>query len=221
MKKVVLLSLVATSLFLFSCSRSKEDIVRRNVEAVLVPSMNNPRSYEFVSIELIDALSNLRILDHRIVIYNLQKELETVLINTNKLDLEYLGLRRSLRHLRHVRFDRFDAEEYEKLRKDVYIRESKVERYERVVYALTGLKRKYSEHLSQSVSYTFRFVYRGQNAMGATVLNSIYVQTDTSPEFGLLNLAERSGELLFSAAFMTPVLANGYAEILARYPEIN
>ena len=192
MKKVILLSLIATSLFLSSCgSKSKEDIVRRNIEYVLIPTMNNPRSYEFAALELINTISTNDVFDEIINIYYDNVRFEIELLNL-RVDIGEELLRND-----PLLQSAFSQRENERNRENV---KSSIAR-------MNDAKSRLSETISKidelridieerDVSHTFRFSYRGTNTMGAIVLNALYVQTDTSRDFNILHIAENKDDIL-------------------------
>jgi len=95
MKKVLLISM---SILIFSCqsnkSESKKDTAQSNIEKSIKPNLNNPESYEFVKLTLIDSTSYSDNIESRIEMFKTSldrqkdlKESESVLYNSEDLKM--------------------------------------------------------------------------------------------------------------------------------------
>ena len=211
MKKLFLFSLVASMMLLYSCGRSKEDIVRSNVEDLILPLMDDPRSYEFASIELIEQLTNYQLIAQKIDDYD-----HAIAIAQILLDGDLSRQERMREHRESGSTVLFNQADYERVSAQIVAAQGRIERNTNIIAALENLKANFGETLHDVAANTFRFSFRGANALGATVLNTIYVQTDNTSEFNIVYLADTRDELL-----SVPVEVEGWANILSRYPRID
>jgi hypothetical protein len=111
-----------------SCQSVVKDPVRTSIEDYLIPKMDDPASYEFVSLTSLDTVTT--------------GELLTWLSEPDKTYTDPVDIRRdSIK-----------------------------------VAAVNGLK--VNADLAKPLHYHYELVFRGKNKLGATVLNTLYVQLD-------------------------------------------
>lgn len=151
MKRVLLLTLLVS--FLFSCGNenNREDRVKQNVEELIKKSMDDPKSYEFVSIEVIDSVTYKDNIDYR-------KEHFVKSLNMNRDNIDFyteIG--------KNEEIEKYQLE----MKKDSLI-----------IDEINSIEQKLGDEVNKIASYTYQFKCRGNNKFGAKILVSYYVQTD-------------------------------------------
>tara|TARA_B110000879_G_scaffold2404_1_gene3320 strand:- start:665 stop:1279 length:615 start_codon:yes stop_codon:yes gene_type:complete len=187
------------ALGLISCESEKkltrQDMVKNSVEEYLKSKMNDPASYEFVDLKLIDSVSYLDNVNYRIedfegdikyemnmiaAIAPYEKELPKIWEESKKAQTEEL--------------------------------KTEIERSEKIISEIERLKLELGEKVNDIASYTYLYSFRGNNKMGAKVLNEYILQTDPAPNFGILNLAENEDKVT-----LNPNDFPGYKEMITKY----
>lgn len=193
-KLIQLLSVILIALSFMYCAKSEKDIVRKNVESVVINKLNDPKSYEFVEIQLIDSFSNRDAIDYRIE----QAESWLDYKKSRIDDLEKYKNDKGLSSL-------FKQDEYDKYLNEYSQDKAKIDE-------LKELKKNKNDILDNIVSYTYSYSFRGNNALGAKILNTYYIQTDASEQRNIINIAENEKKI-----YLNPVDIEGYKEILNKY----
>ena len=182
------------ALRLTSCSEklpTQDDIVKKNAEEYVKEKMNDPSSYEFVKLELIDS----------------------VLFSDN---IEY----RKDYFSRNMEYDRSSLERQESYKtefpsmydeKDVDDLKAKIEKNERILAKIDSLANQLGERKNEVASYTYIFSFRGNNALGAKILNEYVVQTDPSPDFKIINMTDDKDKI-----YLNPNDFPGYREMIEK-----
>ncbi len=182
------------ALGLTSCSEklpTQDDIVKKNAEEYVKEKMNDPSSYEFVKLELIDS----------------------VLFSDN---IEY----RKDYFSRNMEYDRSSLERQESYKtefpsmydeKDVDDLKAKIEKNERILAKIDSLANQLGERKNEVASYTYIFSFRGNNALGAKILNEYVVQTDPSPDFKIINMTDDKDKI-----YLNPNDFPGYREMIEK-----
>ena len=89
---------------------------------------------------------------------------------------------------------------------------TEIERSEKIISEIERLKLELGEKVNDIASYTYLYSFRGNNKMGAKVLNEYILQTDPAPNFGILNLAENEDKVT-----LNPNDFPGYKEMITKY----
>ena len=182
-----------TLLFLASCSKdapNKDKIVKDNFEEHLKPKLNDPDSYEFIEINLIDSVS------YEDNIQSLKKSINQ--------DLNYD--KKSLKKQKGYKEDKpflYNEDDVAELK-------NKIDKNKILLSKIDSISSDLGSKKNEIASYTYIFKFRGNNAMGAKVINQYAIQTGTAPDYKLINIAEETNEML-----LTPNNFPGYDEIMA------
>lgn len=186
---ILLLSLF----FMHSCNKqpSMDDIVRQNVEAYLKPNLNDPQSYEFLELRLIDSVLYKDNIQFR-------KKMFQDLIADSEKEIES-----------QIKYkdDKVFASLYNEER--VIENENKIIRNKTILMKIDSIEKQMGSQVNEVASYTYGYRIRANNKMGAKVINEYYLQTKPAPSYEVLNLASDSGKM-YSAPNGFP----GYEEIL-------
>ena len=177
-----------------SCSfkaPSQADIIRKNVEAYLKENMNDPDSYEFVSLMLIDS-----------VLYQ-----DNVNYRKNMFG-EYAQFAQDLLEQSNKRFEEFADIYYEE---EIEKYKAEISRNELIIEKIDSIANGLGERLNEVASYTYLFKFRGNNAFGSKILNECYLQTDPAPEFNIINLTDDKDKI-----FLNPNDFPGYHEMIQK-----
>ncbi|QXP61541.1 hypothetical protein [Olleya sp. HaHaR_3_96] len=176
-----------------SCQSEKEptqqDIVKKNVEEYLKPKMNDPESYEFAELKLTDS-----------ILYS----------DNVKYRKEYFE--------KNLKYDKDDLERQERYKTEIpsmFSEEkvtelnSKIEKNEKILSEIDRLSTELGDKANDVASYTYYYSFRGNNKLGAKVLNEYILQTNPSPDFKVVNLAKNRDQVL-----LNPNDFPGYLEMI-------
>jgi len=182
------------ALGLASCSEkqfTQDDIVKRNIEEYVKEKMNDPSSYEFVKLELIDSITFNDNIEYR---------------------KDFFG--------RNMEYDRSSLESQERYKteipsmydeKEVEALQAKIEKNKRVLSKIDSLATLLADRRNEVASYTYIFSFRGNNALGAKILNEYIVQTDPAPDFKIINMTDDKDKI-----FLNPNDFPGYREMIEK-----
>lgn len=167
---------------LVSCSKSKSEeqqsIVQKNIEDHVKPKLNDPGSYEFAYLKLIDSV------DYQNNINETRSTYQT-LLEYNERELE------DLRKLKEQESYLYDETKEEKV-------QNSASKYKVVISKIDSIEKHMGDQLKETASYTYKYSFRGKNALGAVVLNEYLVQTSAGPDYKVVNVAEEEEDLLVS-----------------------
>jgi len=194
--KVYSLSIVLFSTLLFySCGESKEkevsqyDQVLQLVENAVTPKLNDPKSYEFVELVLVDSVLIKDNVEYRLNYFSHNLEFAESRVEV------YKGYKSSESFL----FDSLSLKS----------QENNVLEYKEILKGIDSIKVSLNDRLNDVASYTYSYTFRGNNKMGALVLNTYLIQTDPLAPFEVINIAENEDEL-----FLIPNQFEGYLELV-------
>ena len=182
------------SIGLTSCAEkepTRDEIVKKNAEEYIKSKMNDPKSYEFVKIELVDSILYSDNIEYR-------KE-------NFKRDMEYdqSSLERLERYKTEIP-SMYDEKEVEELN-------LKIEKNIRILTKIDSLASELGERKNEVASYTYIFSFRGNNALGAKILNKYAVQTDPAPEYKIINMTDEKDKM-----YLNPNDFPGYREMIEK-----
>jgi len=177
-------------------SKTQKEIVRDNAEAYLKPNMNDPESYEFVDLTLMDS-----------VIYA-----DNVEYRKNHFSRDLESNRRSLERQEEYKdgalSSMYNEEEVAKL-------EERIGRNNKILEAIDSLEVALGDELNDVASYTYIYSFRGNNAFGAKVLNEYILQTNPAPDFEIINMTTDEKRII-----LNPNNFPGYQEMIKSfYPD--
>jgi len=169
-------SLLIAILFitLISCKEktpTRDEIVKNNVEKYLKDKMDDPKSYEFVELRLVDSILYKDNVKYRKD--GFQKDLKY-----EKGNLEY--------------------QEKNKDEKMVIELKTKIERIENILTKIDSLEYNLGQKLNDVASYTYNFRCRGNNKLGAKILTEYILQTNPSPDFKVINLTDNQDKVFLN-----------------------
>lgn len=165
MNRIILL----LSLGIIACSSSKEDIAKKNIEESLSKKLNDPTSYEFVSIEPFKSFSKWDSIDNEIL--TIEKQILDEMEIQNSLNIS-LGATQSL-----INMGAGNESDLIKTKNDI---QESIDNESKLKIKQKELKEKLKDVnlKNEIVEYRTNIQFRGKNTLGALVLNSAYVRLD-------------------------------------------
>tara|TARA_R110000851_G_scaffold214241_1_gene366874 strand:+ start:75 stop:665 length:591 start_codon:yes stop_codon:yes gene_type:complete len=187
--------LLVPILHLTSCSEkvlTQDDIVKANTEEYLMPKLNDPESYEFTKMELIDSVLYIDNIEWRV--NYLQRQL-----GYDKEDLK--------------RKESYKTGSLSMLYKQEDVDEINIEiaKTEKILNAIDSIKTGLGSTINDIASYTYIFSFRSNNALGGKVLNEYIIQTEPKPSLKIINMTDDKDKL-----YLTPNSFPGYKELIAK-----
>lgn len=179
---------------LTSCAEkqpTQNEIVQKKVEEYVKSKMNDPKSYEFVKIELIDS-----------VLYSDNIEYRKDNFSQN-IEYDQSSLERQESYKTEIP-SMYDEQEV----KDLKV---KIEKNKRILTKIDSLETKLGERKNEVASYTYIFSFRGNNALGAKILNEYVVQTGSAPEYKVINMTDDKDKL-----YLNPNDFPGYRDMIGK-----
>ena len=95
--------------------------------------------------------------------------------------------------------------------KNVEELKAKIEKNERILSKIDSLATLLGDRKNEVASYTYIFSFRGNNALGAKILNEYVVQTDPAPDFKIINMTDDKEKIL-----LNPNDFPGYKKMIER-----
>jgi hypothetical protein len=174
MKYTRILTLLLIFIFV-SCEseKTKEDIIRKKIEEGILPNMNDPKSYEFVSIAIIDSSTYRENIDNKLM--QLEAIRDYPLIIDLKKDM--ISLDEEL-----YRLDKSHYKDLVEARQELEDIKTEQKNFEMLVKEVDSLKLTL-ENLDKTAVYLIEFKMRGNNSFGAKILNTYYFQVGISPDY--------------------------------------
>ncbi len=196
-KKIALGIFSIVIIGLTSCSEktpTQYEIVKKNAEDNLKSKMNDPESYEFVKLELKDS-----------VLYN------------DNIKYRRDGFRKDINYEQN-RLERLES--YKKEIPSMYDEnevteiKNKILKYENVLTKIDSLETVLADKKNNVASYTYSYSFRGNNALGAKIINEYVLQTNPSPDFKILNMTDDKDKV-----YLNPNDFPGYRDMIAKFYE--
>jgi hypothetical protein len=192
--KIVLGLFALMTLGLTSCSEKKpnrDEIVIKNAEEYLKAKMNDPKSYEFVKLVLIDSVLYSDNIQYR-------KEAFSKYLEDDKDEIKRKeGYKIDLPSM-------YDEKEIEELK-------AQIAKNEKILMKIDSLETKLGNKKNEVASYTYVFSFRGNNALGAKILNEYILQTNPSPDFKVINMTDDKDKV-----YLNPNDFPGYREMIEK-----
>jgi hypothetical protein len=192
--KIVLGLFALMTLGLTSCSEKKpnrDEIVIKNAEEYLKAKMNDPKSYEFVKLVLIDSVLYSDNIQYR-------KEAFSKYLEDDKDEIKRKeGYKIDLPSM-------YDEKEIEELK-------AQIAKNEKILMKIDSLETKFGNKKNEVASYTYVFSFRGNNALGAKILNEYILQTNPSPDFKVINMTDDKDKV-----YLNPNDFPGYREMIEK-----
>jgi len=195
LKKLLYLLLLTPIVYLTSCSEkvpTQDDIVKANAEEYLKPKLNDPKSYEFAEMELIDSVLYSDNIEWRANYFGKR-------LKSDKEDLE--------------RKEGYKTGSLSFLYKQEEVDEINIEiaKNEKILNAIDSIKTSLGSTINEVASYTYIFSFRSNNALGGKVLNEYIIQTEPKPSLKIINMTDDKGKL-----YLTPNSFPGYQEMIEK-----
>jgi hypothetical protein len=179
---------------LTSCSEKQPtqvDIVKKNAETYVKEKMNDPSSYEFVKLELMDSITFNENIEYRKDYFS------------GNMDYDQSSLERQEGYKTEIP-SMYNEKDIEELK-------AKIEKNERILSKIDSLATLLGDRKNEVASYTYIFSFRGNNALGAKILNEYVVQTDPAPDFKIINMTDDKDKI-----FLNPNDFPGYREMIEK-----
>ncbi len=178
---------------------TQEEIVQTNAEEYVKSKMNDPESFEFVGLKLIDSVLISDNIAHRKEMFSgrIKFELESI----ERKERSKSDFIREFGNIDYVK----------KLEMEIEDRKAEIEKNERILTKIDSIATQLGERKDEVASYTYIFSFRGTNSFGAKVLNEYILQTDPAPEFKVLNMTNDKGKVI-----LNPNEFPGYIEMMEK-----
>ncbi|PHS51628.1 MAG: hypothetical protein COB01_09665 [Lutibacter sp.] len=167
MKYLTLLLIIFS---LISCDKNltKKEIIKKQTFDFLKNNLNDPNSYEFVNLELIDSVSK-------------KDSMKTLIQLNNKKIIRNI---KSIKFYNSVNSKKDRIIELKKNNKDI----------ENQNIDLYG-KLKIKKNDNEIISYTYLLKYRTKNELGASVLYEQYLIAGTNPDYMIIQIINNTDEI--------------------------
>lgn len=195
MKKIILTGTIVA--LLFSCSekpKTQDEIVKQNAEDYVKPLLNDPKSYEFADLKLIDSVLYKDNIEYRKEDFNHNIDFEENLLSLK--DNEWAETQKAL-------YGKIDST-------DILESMMKIEKNKIILSKIDSLEIALGDRKNDVASYTYTFSFRGNNKLGAKVLNEYIVQTDQSLK--VINMTDDKDKV-----YLNPNDFPGYLEMITKY----
>lgn len=187
--------LIILTIGLFSCGEKKptrDELVRIKAEEYVKSKMNDPATYEFVKLELKDSVLYSANIDYRKEYFNRN-------MGYDKESLERLkGYKNEIPSM------------YSKEKEDEL--NDKIRKNEEILTAIDSLANELGSRKNEVASYTYLFSFRGNNALGAKILNEYVLQTNPAPDYEVINMTDDAKKI-----FLNPNDFPGYKEMILKF----
>lgn len=187
--------LLILTIGLFSCGEKKatrDELVRIKAEEYVKSKMNDPATYEFVKLELKDSVLYSDNIDYRKEYFNRN-------MGYDKESLERLkGYKKEIPSM------------YSKEKEDEL--NVKIGKNEEILTAIDSIANVLGSRKNEVASYTYLFSFRGNNALGAKILNEYVLQTNPAPDYAVTNMTDDAKKI-----FLNPNDFPGYKEMILKF----
>lgn len=182
-------------LALSSCGEkkpTKDELVKMKAEEYVKSKMNDPASYEFVKLDLLDSVT-----------FNDNIEYRKSYFSRN-MGYDKERLERLMRYKTEIP-SMYKQSEVDELNE-------KIAKNERILTAIDSIANILEARKNEVASYTYIFSFRGNNALGAKILNEYILQTDPSPEYNVINMTNDRDKV-----FLNPNDFPGYKDMITKF----
>ena len=169
---------------LSSCAQkepTQDETVRRNAEAHIMEKMNDPASYEFVKLELVDSIVM------RDYISSVREGVEFSIESG----------REQIERLLSYKDDPWRGELSSSDEDNLLRMQERLPKNEKILVGIDSLTDTIGEQVNDVVSYLYFFSFRANNAMGAKILNEYIIQTNAAPDFKIIAMVDDIKDILF------------------------
>lgn len=196
---------VVSALLLSACGANEpthEEIVREHFEAHISDKLNDPESYEFMEIAVIDTVYYKDNIEYRQESFadRIEYAESQIVRSEESINERYLGE------------DLYSASQKEGFREDIKGYEEDISRYHNILEEIDSLEIVLGDRVHEAASYTYLIRFRASNAFGAKVINEYIIQTDPEPDFSIINITDEEDQVL-----LNPNQFPGYMEMIRKY----
>ena len=181
MKKFVILLFSLIFIGLISCNEkqlTRDEIVKRDVEELVLYLLDDRNSYELLRFVLIDSVT----FSDNISIF---KSFNASLLKRDSLTLA-----------RHKLFKKNNSRNYsEEEEKNA---EESFNEGKKIIEEINSIENELGDRKDEIASYTYSYSFRGENIKGVLRLKKIIIQTDPAPEYKIINMASKLDELIYA-----------------------
>lgn len=186
-----LFSIMVIGLAACNNNPTQNEIVKKNAEEYVKSKLNDPSSFEFADLILVDSITYLDNINYR-------KEGFVKDIESGKANIE-------------------SQEKYKTDMPSMYnektipdLKET-VKKNEKILSVIDSLETALGERKNEATSYTYTYSFRSKNALGAKVLNEYILQTDAAPSFKIINMTDDKDKVI-----LNPNDFPGYREAVSK-----
>lgn len=184
------------AILVFSCSTEKaptrEDLVKSSIENYIKPKLNDPETYEFASLTLLDSTTYLDNINYRIDYFTGQVDRAK-----NEID-RYMGYKEDLPSM----FDQIEVDRYQ----------ADVDKNTMILSEINTIQEGLGDQVNNVAAYTYSYGFRSKNSFGALVLQEYLMQIGPGPEYEVLQVAEDRDGL-----YLDPNGFPGYDDMISKY----
>ena len=181
MKKILLIVFIGV---LFSCTQSKEDIIKANVEKWAKENTNNPESFKILSLEFVDSIPFKNNIKHRKDMFSNSREFAQEQLNYAELNTPE------------------DSASILKNQKTVL-------KYTKYIEGIDQIAQSMGNSINNAAAYKFQMKAKGKNAMGAEITNTFIVLADPAKNWELIQVTADESKVL-----VNPKDFPGYIDML-------
>jgi len=166
-----ILSLLLLSCISYSCSKSPKSEIQEAIEKVILLQLDDPSSYEFASLQILDTVSYIDNINHD---KNLIKE--TIANNNSRIK----RTRKIHSNESEERLNFFLSNEIEA-----------VKIYSKALVVLDSIEKNIASQINQTSAYICCYKYRTNNELGNLTLNTLYIEISPSQEYKVIGIQNK------------------------------
>lgn len=188
MKRLLVFAAIA---LLVSCTKELTftEKVKQTIEDYALKNLDDPKSYEFIELTLLDSITIKDNIDYRKDYFK-----------PSDFYYERLERMKSDANANYVIYSKEYVEEAQK----------EIDDKEKIVAAIDSLAQTLVDSLNNVQAYTYLFKFRSNNKLGALTKTDVYVQI--TPKLEIITLTEDKDKLI-----LNPKDFPGYIELLDRF----
>lgn len=192
--QLLLLAILAFSFLFNACSKShsRDALVKKSAEVYIKEHMNDPSSYEFSDLKLIDST-----LYKDNITFRRDSFRDEIKFDSDRLERQ-LSYRREIPSM-------YDPKDVKSLR-------ASIEQNKKILAEIKLIEQGLGNKVNQVAAYKYLFSCRGKNAFGALILNTYVLQVTPYPECKVLGMSTDEDKVI-----LNPNEFPGYHEMIVRY----
>ena len=171
---------------------TRDDIVKMNLDEYLGSRLNDPDSYEFVELKIMDSVLYKDNIEYRRNYF------------IRQLEYEKDNLERQLDYKKTIP-SMYDENEVLKIR-------GSIDKNNKILSGIDSLEIVLDDMVNNVALYTYYLSFRATNSFGAKVLNEYILQTDPAPDYEIINMTDDQDQII-----LNPNDFPGYREMITKY----